>query len=136
MASLNQVTLLGNVGNDPELRYTAQQTPVTTFSLATSEKYDGKEVTEWHKIVVWGKNAENCAKYVEKGKPVLVQGKIKTRSYDDQKTGIKKYVTEIVAIGVTFLGTKSQPSQEKSLPRTEARSQPTPSYDNFDDLPF
>lgn len=135
MASLNSVTLLGNVGNDPELRYTPQQNPVTTFSLATSEKFDGKEVTEWHKIVVWGKNAENCAKYVEKGKQVLVEGKLKTRSWDDKNTGVKRYATEIIAHRVLFLG--GQSNQATSQPKAAPRQEPvTQSYDTFNDLPF
>ena len=135
MASLNSVTLLGNVGNDPELRYTPQQNPVTTFSLATSEKFDGKEVTEWHKIVVWGKNAENCAKYVEKGKQVLVEGKLKTRSWDDKNTGVKRYATEIIAHRVLFLG--GQSNQATSQPKAAPRHEPvTQGYDTFNDLPF
>ena len=110
MAGVNQVTVLGNLGQDPELRYTQSQEPVVTMSVATSEQWTDKagekhEETEWHRIVVWGKQAENCAKYLAKGHKVCVIGKLKTRSWE--KDGVKRYSTEIVANpfgGVHFLG--------------------------------
>ncbi len=108
MASLNRVMVLGNLGQDPELRYTANQTPVVTLNVATTDvrtDRDGQkqESTEWHRIVVWGKQAENCAKYLAKGRSVFVEGRLQTRSWDD-KTGQKRYTTEIVAQNVQFLG--------------------------------
>lgn len=108
MASLNRVMVLGNLGQDPELRYTANQTPVVTLNIATTDvrtDRDGQkqESTEWHRAVVWGKQAENCAKYLAKGRSVFIEGRLQTRSWDD-KTGQKRYTTEIVAQNVQFLG--------------------------------
>ena len=106
MASLNRVLIMGNLGQDPELRYTQNQTPVVTLNIATTESWnrDGQkqEQTEWHRVIVWNKQAENCAKYLAKGRSVFVEGKLQTRSWDD-KNGQKRYTTEIVASSVQFL---------------------------------
>ncbi len=106
--SVNKVILVGNLGKDPELRYTPSGTPVATFSLATSERYKDKsgqqqEKTEWHNIVAWRGLAEICGKFLHKGKQVYIEGKIQTRSYDD-KDGNKRYMTEIVADNMQMLG--------------------------------
>jgi single-strand DNA-binding protein len=106
--SLNRVMILGNLGQDPELRYTPNQNAVATFSVATTDYRTGadgqkQETTEWHRVVVWNKVAENCAKYLTKGKTVLVEGKLQTRSWDDKATGQKRYSTEIIAQNVQFL---------------------------------
>jgi single-strand DNA-binding protein len=106
--SVNKVILVGNLGKDPEVRYTQTGSAVANFSIATSEQWndrDGKrqERTEWHNIVVWGKQAETCGQYLAKGRQVYVEGSIRTRSYDD-KSGNKRYVTEIVAQRIQFLG--------------------------------
>ncbi len=106
--SVNKVILVGNLGKDPEVRYTQTGNAVANFSIATSEQWndrDGKkqERTEWHNIVVWGKSAEHCGQYLSKGRQVFVEGSIRTRSYDD-KSGNKRYITEIVAQRVQFLG--------------------------------
>jgi single-strand DNA-binding protein len=106
--SVNKVILVGNLGKDPEVRYTQTGSAVANFSIATSEQWndrDGKkqERTEWHNIVVWGKSAEHCGQYLSKGRQVFVEGSIRTRSYDD-KSGNKRYITEIVAQRVQFLG--------------------------------
>lgn len=108
MASVNKVMLIGNLGQDPELRYTPNQIAVANFSIATTDyrtDKDGKrqEFTEWHRVVVWNKQAENCAKYLSKGKPVFVEGRLQTRSWED-KTGQKRYTTEVVAQSIQFLG--------------------------------
>lgn len=108
MASYNRVHLIGNLGQNPELRYTQNQTPVTSFSIATSEYRnlsDGTKqtITDWHRIVVWGRQAENCSKYLKKGRPVFIEGKLQTRSWEDQ-SGQKRYTTEVVASNVQFLG--------------------------------
>lgn len=108
MASLNKVIVMGNLGQDPELRYTQNQTAVATLNVATTDvRVDQagqrQEFTEWHRVVVWSKQAENCAKYLTKGRPVLVEGRLQTRSWED-KTGAKRYTTEIVAQNVVFLG--------------------------------
>jgi single-strand DNA-binding protein len=108
MASVNKVILVGNLGKDPELRYTPGGQPVCDLRIATTDSYSGKdgerkETTEWHTVVVWGKQAENCSQYLSKGRQVYVEGRLRTRSWDD-KEGKKRYATEIVANTVQFLG--------------------------------
>jgi single-strand DNA-binding protein len=108
MAGVNKVILVGNLGRDPEIRYTQSGQAVANFTLATSESYtsrDGKreERTEWHRIVVWGKTAENCAQYLAKGRTVYVEGRLQTREWED-KEGQKRRTTEVVAQTVQFLG--------------------------------
>lgn len=104
---MNKVFLFGNLGKDPEVRFTGTGTAVCKFPLATTKKYvkDGEkqEQTEWFNVVVWGNQGENCGKYLTKGRQALVEGEIRTRSYDD-KDGNKKYITEIHANNVTFIG--------------------------------
>ncbi len=106
--SLNRVFIMGNLGQDPELRYTQSQTPVVTMSVATTDvrmvEGQRQEQTEWHRVVVWGKQAENCAKYLKKGRSVFVEGKIQTRSWEDKNGGGKRYSTEVVAQSVRFVG--------------------------------
>jgi single-strand DNA-binding protein len=106
--SVNKVILIGNLGKDPEVRFTQTGSAVANFSIATSEQWNDRdghrqERTEWHNIVVWGKQGELCGQYLSKGRQVYVEGSIRTRSYDD-KTGNKRYVTEIVAQRIRFLG--------------------------------
>jgi len=108
--SVNKVILVGNLGKDPELRYTPSGTAVATFSMATTERYkdrDGQrqEKTEWHNIVAWRQLAEICGKFLHKGKQVYIEGKIQTRSYDD-RDGNKRYITEIVVDQMQMLGSK------------------------------
>jgi single-strand DNA-binding protein len=108
MASVNKAILIGNLGADPELKYTPTQRPVCTLSLATNEVFKDKagarqERTEWHRITVWGEQAESCSKYLSKGRSVYVEGRLQTRSWDD-KDGKKRYSTDIVADRVVFLG--------------------------------
>jgi len=109
MAGVNKAILVGNLGRDPELRYTASGQPVCTFSLATTENWvkEGKreERTEWHRIVVWGKAAENCANYLAKGRQVYIEGRIQTNEWED-KEGQKRKTTEINAQTVQFLGNR------------------------------
>lgn len=106
--SVNKAILVGNLGRDPEVRFTGSGKAVANFSIATSEVFtDGQgqrqEKTEWHNIVVWGKQAETCGQYLQKGRQVYIEGSIRTRQYDD-KEGNKRYITEIVAQRVQFLG--------------------------------
>lgn len=108
MAGVNKVILIGNLGRDPELRYTQKGRAVANFTLATSENWtnaDGQreERTEWHRVVVWGKTAENCAQYLAKGRTVYIEGRIQSREWED-KEGQKRSTTEIVAQTVQFLG--------------------------------
>jgi single-strand DNA-binding protein len=108
MASVNKVILIGNLGAAPELKYTPSNRPVCNLSLATNEIFKDKagnrqERTEWHRVTVWGDAAENCSKYLAKGRSAYVEGRLQTRSWDD-KDGKKRYSTEIVADRVVFLG--------------------------------
>ncbi|MEI8031855.1 MAG: single-stranded DNA-binding protein [Chlorobiaceae bacterium] len=106
---LNKVMLIGHLGTDPELRVTASGQSVVNFTVATNESFkDGsgnlQERTEWHRIVVWGKLAEICNQYLKKGRHVYVEGRLQTRSWDDAKSGEKKYATEIVCSDMQMLG--------------------------------
>lgn len=126
-ASVNKVILIGNLGAKPELRYTAGRTPVCNLSLATNESWRDargnlQERTEWHRIVCW-KQAENHAKFLDKGRQVFIEGKLQTRSWDDQKSGTKRYTTEIVALSVQYLGGGRKAEETGSEP-------PTPSDDD------
>ena len=109
MAGVNKVILIGNLGRDPELRYTQGGQPVANFSVATSESWNDKnsgervERTEWHKVVVWGRTAELCAKYLAKGRTVYLEGRLQTREWED-KEGNKRWTTEVNAQTVQFLG--------------------------------
>jgi single-strand DNA-binding protein len=110
---VNKVILVGNLGKDPEVGYTQSGTALCKFSLATGESYvnnagERQDKTEWHNIIVWGKQGENVGKYLSKGRQVYIEGKIQTRSWDDEKTGQKKYMTEINAQRVVFLGGRSE----------------------------
>jgi single-strand DNA-binding protein len=106
--SVNKVIVLGNLGANPEIKYLPSGQAVCEMRIATSETYRDRneqpqERTEWHRVVVWGKTAENCAKFLQKGRQVYVEGRLQTRSWDD-KEGKKQYMTEVVANQVVFLG--------------------------------
>lgn len=108
MASLNKVMIIGNLGQDPEVRHTANGQSVCTMRLATNESWTDKsgqrqERVEWHSVVVWGKQGENCGQYLSKGRPVYVEGRLQTRKWQD-KEGKDRYTTEIVGDRVQFLG--------------------------------
>lgn len=108
MASVNKVTLLGNLGADPEIRFTPGGQAVANFRMATTDNWTDKsgqrqERTEWHRVVVWGKLGELCGEYLKKGRQCYVEGRIQTREWQD-KDGQKRYTTEIVANQVIFLG--------------------------------
>jgi single-strand DNA-binding protein len=151
MASINKVILIGNLGRDPELRYTPQGRAVVNFSLATTERWTSKsgekqERTEWHKIVLWGRQAEVANQYLKKGSPCYIEGRITTRSWED-KDKVKRYTTEIEGLTLQLLGSRGEspaqvPSQPDeyfdSFPETMAESAPagggSPGGD--DDLPF
>ena len=112
MFGINKVILVGNLGADPEVRKTASQQTVTQFSLATSESWinkegDRQEKTEWHRVVVWGKLAETCAKHLAKGRQVFIEGRLQTRSWETEQ-GQKRFTTEVIANQVLFLGRSPQ----------------------------
>lgn len=126
--SVNKVILVGNLGKDPEVRYTPSGAAVASFSLATTERYkdkDGKaqEKTEWHNIIAWRQLAEICGKYLHKGKQVYIEGKIQTRSYDD-RDGNKRYVTEIVADQMQMLGSAGSGENQNSGNRAQGGDRP------------
>ena len=109
MGSVNKVILVGNLGADPELKYTPSNRPLCNLSVATNEVFKDKtgqkqEKTEWHRVTVWGEQAESCAKYLAKGRSVYIEGRLQTRSWDDKTDGKKRYSTDIVAERVVFLG--------------------------------
>jgi single-strand DNA-binding protein len=140
--SVNKVILIGNLGKDPEVRYTATGRAVARFPIATSEVWndsDGnrQERTEWHNIIVWGKQGETCGQYLSKGRQAYIEGSIRTRSYDD-KSGQKRYVTEIIAQRVRFLGggggTRVAPEAEADAPAEAASGGAQAPFD--DDIPF
>jgi single-strand DNA-binding protein len=107
MGSVNKVILIGNLGADPELKYTPSSRALCNLRIATTDVFKDKsgqrqERTEWHRVTVWGDQAENCSKYLSKGRSVYVEGRLQTRSYD--KDGQKHYATDVVAERVVFLG--------------------------------
>ena len=125
--SYNKVILIGRLGRDPELRYTPSGTPVVNFPLATSETYidkDGnrQEKTEWHRIVVWAKQAESVANYLSKGRLVLVEGSLQTRKWTDNQ-GQDRYTTEIRAQRVIFLESQAA-TQEAAQAKTPTPNDP------------
>lgn len=142
MSSLNKAMLIGNLGQDPEVRYTQNNTAVATLSIATSERYrdsngETQERTEWHRVVAWGKTAEICQSYLKKGSKVYIEGPIQTRSWED-KDGQKRYTTEIKALNLVMLDSRGSSSND-------AAPQPMSAANNFtdndingidDDLPF
>lgn len=106
---INKVILLGNLGKDPELKYTPQGTPVAKFSLATNDRFKDKDGnwqdrTEWHNITAWGRTAEIAGEYLKKGRQVYIEGTLRTHSWDDKQTGQKKYMTEVVVNDLVLLG--------------------------------
>ncbi len=146
--SVNKAILVGNVGKDPEIRYLESGTPVCNFTLATNETYTNKSgekitSTEWHNIVLWRGLAEIAEKYIKKGAQLYIEGRIRTRSFDD-KEGNKKYITEIVGDNMQMLGRKADQSSSPS-PSSSVQSNQNEDYsqkntgvqaEEEDDLPF
>ena len=111
--SLNRVQLIGNLGKDPEIKYTPQGTPVAKITIATNERFKDKagewqDRTEWHNVVLWQRLAEIAGEYLKKGGKVYIEGRLQTRSWDDKQTGQKKYMTEIVASDLILLGGRGE----------------------------
>lgn len=149
---VNKVILIGNLGADPELRYTPGGQPVANFRIATSESWNDKqgqkqERTEWHRIVAWGKLAELCGEYLAKGRQVYVEGKLQTRQWED-RDGNKRFTTEVHAREITFLGGRGEGAPAgagRARPAAaagEARPEESTGYDfgpppmADDDVPF
>lgn len=117
MSGLNKIMLIGNLGADPELRYTGSGTAVSNFRIATNESWTDKngqrqERTEWHRIVAWGKLAELAAEYLTKGRQVYIEGRVQTNRWQD-RDGNDRYTSEVIASTVTFLG--ARPQQDKQM---------------------
>jgi single-strand DNA-binding protein len=143
MSGVNKVILVGNLGSDPQIRYTPQGTAVANFSVATTERYTNKNGeresrTEWHRIVAWSKLAEICSEYLKKGKQVYIEGRIQTRQWDD-KDGNKRTSTEIVATNMVMLGRAGDAGGDaaspQEFPADEQATQEAPAGQE-DDLPF
>ena len=155
MAGVNKAIILGHLGRDPELKYLQNGQPVCKLNIATSRKYTNKnnepvEETEWHRVSVWGKQAEHCNNYLTKGRQVYVEGRLRTSSYD--KDGQKHYTTEIIADTVQFIGGRDGASGgaeggERSgragrAPAAGGGDQPAGDFNDFggnpgdDDIPF
>jgi len=147
MASLNKVMLIGNLGKDPEVRYTAGGTAVASFSIATTEKFKGKsgdweEKTEWHNITLWARLAEIAGEYLSKGKTVYIEGRLQTRKWQD-KEGKDRYTTEIVGEKMQMLSSKGEggggqrpaarPSQQD---HSQGSSYEEPVFNPDDEIPF
>ena len=144
--SVNKVILVGNLGQDPELRYTPNGAAVTTISLATNEtwkddKGNRQERTEWHRVVLWRKQAEFAGEYLKKGSKVYVEGRLQTRSWDD-KDGVKRYMTEVIGDTLTILDSKSDGARASGAaapPTSNAEAPPVSEAGapaEEDDLPF
>lgn len=141
---LNKVILIGNLGRDPEVRYTPGGLAVANFSMATSETWTNKEGeketrTEWHRIVAWGKLGEICGEYLSKGKQVYIEGRIQTREWED-KEGNKRYTTEIIASQMLMLGSRESAGEPRPSPSSDMETpnlpEPPISKTKDDDIPF
>jgi len=139
--SLNKVLLIGNVGRDPEMRYLQSGEPVTTFSVATNRRWtagDGqpREETEWHNVVAWRKLAEQCNEYLNKGRKVYIEGRLQTRSWDDQATGQKRFRTEVIADRMVMLDSRDPRQREGNAGGMDDRGGPDDNAIDLDDTPF
>ena len=143
MSGVNKVILVGNLGANPELRYTQGQQAVANLRIATTEKWTDKsgqkqEATEWHRVVVWGRQAEICGQYLTKGRQVYVEGRIRTRQWQDQQ-GQKRFTTEIVARNVQMLGGRGERAADDpgaTVPPDESTIRDDFGGGPDDDIPF
>jgi single-strand DNA-binding protein len=138
--SVNKVILVGNLGKDPEVKYTPQGTPVAKLTLATNERYKDKDGnwqdrTEWHNIVLWQRLAEIAGEYLKKGGKVYIEGRLQTRSWDDKQTGQKKYMTEVVANDLVLLGGRGEGSGGGDFGGGSSRVASAGGSNNFDQRP-
>ncbi len=139
--SFNKITLVGNLGRDPELRYTPQGTPVCSFTMATNEKRKDKagemqDVTTWFRVTLWGRQAETASQYLTKGRPVYIEGRLRTEEWTD-RDGKSRYTLEVHATDMQFIGgtrgDESNVNPSKSAPADRGSSEPELSDD---DIPF
>lgn len=152
MASVNKVFILGNVGRDPEIRYSPDGKAMASISVATTSSWkdkttgDKREETEWHRVTFFGRLAEIVEQYVAKGSPIHIEGRLRTRKWQDKESGQDRYATEIVAESMQLLGGRrdSQDDDERQArtpPKSSAERKPAPAAaaqddDPFDDIPF
>lgn len=140
--SVNKVILVGNVGQDPEVKYTASGVPVAKVSLATNERFKDKndawhDRTEWHSVVAWQRLAEIVGEYVRKGSKLYIEGKVQTSSWEDGQSGERKYRTEIVARDIVLLGAPDNREEARSeAPSEESNPEPVASGIADSDIPF
>ena len=141
MSGVNKAIIVGRLGSDPEMKTVTSGQTVCRLSVATSENWtdrDGQkqEKTEWHRIVVWGRMAEVCGQHLSKGRQVYLEGRLQTRSWEDQQ-GQKKYTTEIVATTVQFLGSNDRSQSQNTGSSTATQDfGPEPSFDSSEEIPF
>jgi single-strand DNA-binding protein len=144
MSSLNKVMLIGNLGKDPEVRFTPDGSPVATFSIATGENWTDKsgnrqEHTEWHTVVAWNKLADLAKRYLTKGRQVYIEGRLRTREWND-RDGNKRRTTEVIASQMVLLGSRAQSTEMGAPPQPPAKSSPEPEGLDMtitdDDIPF
>ncbi len=128
---MNKVVLIGRLTRDPELRYTGSNLPVATFAIAVNRPFSnqaGEREADFINIVVWRKQAENCKNYLTQGSQVAIEGRIQTRSYDDQN-GQKRYITEVIADNVEFLGSRNSSTNSNNMSATASKSAELTPYD-------
>jgi single-strand DNA-binding protein len=142
MSGVNKVIIVGRLGSDPEIKTVSSGQSVCRLSVATSENWTDREGqkqerTEWHRVVVWGKMAEICGQHLSKGRQVYLEGRIQTRSWEDQQ-GQKKYTSEIIANTVQFLGSNDRASTGQSMGSNMGSQDfgPEPSFDSNEEIPF
>ncbi len=138
MAGINKVILIGNLGADPDVRYTPSGKAVANFRIATSEQWTNKdggkeERTEWHKIVAWGRLGEICGEYLRKGKQVYIEGRLQTKMWED-RDGNKRYTTEVVAQGMQMLGVAGKAGKTESTDERFPMEEPVTVPE--DEIPF
>ncbi|MDG2061220.1 MAG: single-stranded DNA-binding protein [SAR86 cluster bacterium] len=141
-SGINKVILVGNLGQDPEVKFTAGGAAVTTLSIATSESWKDKETgndqekTEWHRVVLWRRLAEIAGEYLKKGSKIYIEGQLQTRSWEQE--GQKRYTTEVVARDMQFLDSKGSVNQEDNVSDINPKSEESnmPGEINDDDIPF
>jgi single-strand DNA-binding protein len=139
--SVNKAILIGNLGSDPELKYTPGGQAVASFSLATNERWTGKdgqknEKTTWHNIVAWGKQAELAKEYLHKGRQVYIEGRIDNRSYDKKDGSGKAYISEVVVQSIQFLGSRADSNAGGPSGQSPPPAPPASASGDDDDLPF
>ncbi len=143
--TVNRVILVGRLGKDPEIKYTPSGTPMASFSLATDENRkdsDGNRqtVTEWHNIILWGKQAEIAGEFLKKGRLIYIEGRLQTRSWEDSQSGTQRYRTEVVGERFVMLGGRGDGGESADHDRSSApmptRSSPETRSEDDEDLPF